>query len=128
MNKLKFNHNSKSSSKSNRQLKVAESVKRCLSDVLNNDKVMTFALGDQSFTISKVDMSPDLKNAKIYILPFGADNVDDCLNILNENRSLIKKHLVGKVVLKFTPELKFIYDDSFDIAAKISDILDDSDF
>jgi ribosome-binding factor A len=127
MNKLKFNHNSKTSSKSNRQLKVAESVKRSLSDVLNNDKVMTFALGDQSFTISKVDMSPDLKNAKIYILPFGADNVDDCLNILNENRSLIKKYLVGKIVLKFTPELKFIYDDSFDIAAKISDILDDSD-
>ena len=60
MNRLKFNHNSKSSAKSNRQLKVAESVKRCLSNVLNNDKVMTFALGDQSFTISKVDMSPDL--------------------------------------------------------------------
>ena len=64
---------------------------------------------------------------KYIFLPFGANNVDDCLNILNENRSLIKKYLVGKIVLKFTPELKFIYDDSFDIAAKISNILDDSD-
>ncbi len=125
MNRFRFNN--KLSLKSNRQLKVAESVKRSLSEVLNNDKVMAFALGDQSFTISKVDMSPDLKNAKIYILPFGSSDTNECIKILNESRSHIKKYLVGKVFLKFTPELKFIYDDSFDIAAKISNILDDKD-
>ena len=124
MNKVRIRNTHKSAS--NRQLKVSESIKRSLSEVLNIDKSLAFIIGDQTFTISQVDISPDLKNAKIYIIPFGLQDSEDLIDILNENASLIKKYLIKKVVLKYAPELRFFYDNSFDAAARVTDLLTDN--
>jgi|SaaInlStandDraft_7_1057024.scaffolds.fasta_scaffold173053_2 ribosome-binding factor A len=123
MNKPGFK--AKNKSVSNRQLKVAESIKRSVSEILNNGKVLSFVTGDQTYTISRVDISPDLKNAKIYVIPFGVNNTDDFIDILNDNNAIVKKYLINKLVLKYAPDLKFIYDTSFDAAARVSDLIDD---
>jgi ribosome-binding factor A len=109
---------------SNRQLKVAESLKRSLSEVLNSDKAMAFVTGDQTYTISKVDISPDLRNAKVYVIPFGVSDSEEYIKLLNENSRIIRKSLIHKMALKYAPELKFLYDHSFEQAAKVSDLLD----
>ncbi|MBT4922652.1 MAG: 30S ribosome-binding factor RbfA [Rickettsiales bacterium] len=109
---------------SNRQLKVAESVKRSISEILNSDKVLEFVTGDQTYTISKVDISPDLKNAKVYVIPFGSSDSSEQIKLLNDNSSVVKKSLIHKMVLKYTPDIKFIYDHSFEAAARVTDLID----
>jgi ribosome-binding factor A len=109
---------------SNRKLRVAEGIKRAVSDVLNNDKVLAHLTADQSYTITKVDVSPDLRNIKIYVVPFGAANSDDYILILNNNAALVRKFLLAKLDLRHAPVLKFIYDHSFDDAKRINSLLD----
>jgi ribosome-binding factor A len=75
-------------------------------------------------TISEVKMAPDLKLAKIYYtLRDSASTRKDAQAGFNSASGFMKKALARELGLRYMPDLKFYYDDSFDYGAKIDSIL-----
>jgi len=108
---------------SNRQLQVGEIIKGALSELLKFSK-FDLALYDISVTVSEVRMSKDLKIANCYVLPFaGKISEEELINILNASKGAIRYELNKKIKLKFSPELKFFYDDSFDKVHKLNGLM-----
>ena len=75
-------------------------------------------------TVTEVRMSPDLRNAKIFVSVFGDEaRKQRSLALLEEQKSFIRSTLGQSVRLKFTPSLAFHLDDSLDRAMKIEKII-----
>ena len=68
-------------------------------------------------------MSPDLKNARAYVIPLGGKDTDNAVNILTEFSHLIRKALSKKIDMKFLPKVSFVSDKSFDYAEKIEKLI-----
>lgn len=99
---------------SQRQLRVAELIRRRLSDVLHHGDIHDPDLNRLSITVGEVTCSPDLKVATAYVLPLGGGQRDEALEALKRNRSEIRR-VVGKgLALKFSPEIRFRIDETFD--------------
>ena len=68
-------------------------------------------------------MSPDLKVAKAYVIPFGGKNAEETVEKLKKYSFLIRKTLSKKIITKFLPKILFAKDDSFDYAEKIENLI-----
>ena len=78
----------------------------------------------QMATITKVKMSPDLKLARIYFSIYGdSKKSEDAANGFESARGFIKRNLARKLGLRYMPDLKFYYDDSFDYGLHIDQLL-----
>ncbi|MEQ6203218.1 30S ribosome-binding factor RbfA [Sulfitobacter sp. HNIBRBA2951] len=97
-----------------RQLRVGETIRRALSEVLARGDVHDPDLGRMSITVGEVVTSNDLKVATAYVLPLGGIGQDDVLKILGRNKHEIRKLVAKKLTLKFSPELRFQLDRTFD--------------
>ncbi|RVV97003.1 30S ribosome-binding factor RbfA [Mesobaculum littorinae] len=99
---------------SQRQLRVAELIRRTLSDVLLRGEVHDPDLNRMSITVGEVRTSPDLRVATAYVLPLGGNEPQAALDALRRNRSELRRALSKELTLKFSPELRFVIDDTFD--------------
>lgn len=99
---------------SQRQLRVAELIRRTLSDVLMRGDIHDPDLNGMSITVGEVTTSPDLKVATAYVLPLGGGNREAMLAALNANRSELRRAVNKALTLKFSPELRFRIDETFD--------------
>ena len=99
---------------SQRQLRVGELIRRTLSDVLNRGDVHDPDLNRMSITVSEVTTSPDLKVATAYVLPLGGQGREDALDALRRNKSELRRAVSKGLTLKFSPELRFQIDETFD--------------
>lgn len=99
---------------SQRQLRVAELVRRRLSDVLNQGAIHDPDLNRMSITVGEVRCSPDLKVATAYVLPLGGNDRDNALAALRKNKSEIRRVVAKGLALKFAPEIRFAIDETFD--------------
>jgi ribosome-binding factor A len=97
-----------------RQLRVAELVRRRLSDVLNQGDIHDPDLGRMSITVGEVRCSTDLKVATAYVLPLGGNDREAALLALRKNRSEIRRVVAKGLALKFAPEIRFEIDETFD--------------
>ncbi|GAB4263208.1 MAG: 30S ribosome-binding factor RbfA [Pararhodobacter sp.] len=99
---------------SQRQLRVAEVIRHRLAEVLTRGDVHDPELSRMSITVSEVTTSPDLKHATAYVMPLGGRDAEAALSALRRSRSELR-HLVGAGLgLKFTPDLRFELDATFD--------------
>ncbi|MEO1015457.1 MAG: 30S ribosome-binding factor RbfA [Pseudomonadota bacterium] len=113
---------------SQRQLRAGELIRHALVEILQREDLRDPALDGVAVTISEVRASPDLKQATAYCAKLGGDMAggpDEARVIEALNRSGPKiRHLLGqKVDLKYTPEVRFRKDESFDEAQRIDDLL-----
>jgi|TARA_B100001741_G_scaffold224910_1_gene186822 ribosome-binding factor A len=108
---------------SQRQLRVGEMVKQALSMIFLREEAKIIDLDTKSITVTEVRMSPDLKSAKIFIIPLGGKDTEIVINKLKEFSFVIRKVLSKKIVVKFMPKLFFVNDDSFDYAEKIENLI-----
>ena len=99
---------------SQRQLRVSELIRRRLSDVLNQGDIHDPDLNRLSITVGEVQCSPDLKVATAYVLPLGGNNREEALDALRRNRSEIRRVVSRGLQLKFSPEIRFAIDETFD--------------
>ncbi len=97
-----------------RQLRVGETVRRALSDVLARGDVHDTDLNRLSITVGEVRMSPDLKIATAYVLPLGGEGQDEVLKLLARNKNELRRQVAKKLTLKFSPDLRFQLDRTFD--------------
>ena len=99
---------------SQRQLRVAELIRRVLSDVLMRGEIHDPDLNKISVTVGEVVASPDLKIATAYVSALGGINNDTLICLLLKNKSEIRRAISKKVKLKFSPDLRFRLDETFD--------------
>lgn len=106
---------------SQRVLRVRELIKRELSNLLSRD----FEFGGVLVTVTDVDLTPDLKQAHVYIGILGAlANPEDILAQLNERRGYLQGKVAKRVVLKFTPRLSFHHDTSVERGTNVVSLID----
>ena len=106
-----------------RQLRVGEMIKQALGMVFIRDESKLPNLSTKEITVTEVRMSPDLKTAKIFVMPLGGKNADEIIEKLKEFSFVIRKVLSKKIVMKFLPKLYFVKDNSFDYAEKIENLI-----
>ena len=99
---------------SQRQLRVGELIRRALSDILMQGTIHDPDLNRISVTVSEVTASPDLKIATAYVCPLGGEGGEDLISLLAKNKSEIRRSISKKLTLKYTPDLRFRIDETFD--------------
>ena len=108
---------------SQRQLRVGELIKQSLGQIFLKDEAKVPILETKNITVTEVRMSPDLKNARAYVIPLGGKDAENAVNILTKFSYLIRKALSKKIDMKFLPKVSFVSDKSFDYAEKIEQLI-----
>ena len=111
---------------SQRQLRVGELIKQSLGQIFLKEEAKVPSLTTKNITVTEVRMSPDLKNARAYVIPLGGKDSDKAVSILTEFSSRIRKVLSKKVDMKFLPRVSFVSDKSFDYAEKIEKLIQEN--
>lgn len=116
---------------SQRQLRAGELIRHALVEVLREREINDPALAGVSVTLTQVRMSPDLRHAMCFIEPLGAGvgaapgEVTDIIKALNRHAKFLRGVLGRQIDMKFTPDLRFVHDDSFDAASRMNALFDD---
>jgi ribosome-binding factor A len=108
-----------------RQLRAGELVRHALVDILREEDLEDPALAGVSVTVTEVRMSPDLKHALCFVEPLGGARAAEVVSALNRTARFLRGRLGHAVELRFTPDLKFAHDESFDAADKMTRLLAD---
>ena len=111
---------------SQRQLRVGELIKQSLGQIFLRGEAKVPTLETKNITVTEVRMSPDLKNARAYVIPLGGKDTEKTVNLLTEFSHLIRKALSRKIHMKFLPKVYFVGDKSFDYAEKIEKLIQES--
>ena len=108
---------------SQRQLRVGELIKQNLGEVFIRNEAKILALNTSVITVTEVKMTPDLKTARVYVIPLGGVETKKTVSILTEFSHLVRKALSKKLDIKFLPRLAFVEDNSFEYAEKIEKLI-----
>ena len=108
---------------SQRQLRVGELIKQNLGQIFLRDEAKVPNLETKNITVTEVRMSPDLKNARAYVIPLGGIDSEKAVSMLTEFSPLIRKAFAKKINMKFLPKVSFVSDESFDYAEKIEKLI-----
>ena len=108
---------------SQRQLRVGELVKQNLGQLFIRNEAKIPSINSKLITVTEVRMTPDLKTARVYVIPLGGKDTKETVRILTEYSHLVRKALSKRLDIKFLPKLTFIEDNSFEYAEKIEKII-----
>jgi len=108
---------------SQRQLRVGETLRHALAEILVRGDIRDPDLAGVSVTITQVLPSGDMRHATAYCEPLGGKNADKIVAALNRHKAYLRGQMGHLIALKFTPELRFVEDKSFAEAERIENIL-----
>ncbi len=113
---------------SQRQLRVGESVRHAIAELLTRSDMIDPELDGKVITVTEVTISPDLRQATAYVMPLGGEDVDTTIEALNRNRKFFRGRIAKALTTKFTPEITFASDGSFDYSDKMRILFETPDF
>ena len=108
---------------SQRQLRVGELVKQNLGELFIRNEAKIPIINTKLITVTEVRMTPDLKTARVYVIPLGGVALSETVSVLTEYSHLVRKALSKKLDIKFLPKLAFVEDNSFEYAEKIERLI-----
>ena len=108
---------------SQRQLRVGELIKQNLGEIFIRNEAKIPILDTKMITVTEVRMTPDLKTARVYVIPLGGADTKETVKILTEYSHLVRKALSKRLDIKFLPKLTFVEDNSFEYAEKIEKLI-----
>ncbi len=108
---------------SQRQLRVGEALRHALAEVLARNEIRDPDLEGVSVTVTQVKPSPDMRYATVYCEPLGGQNGKEIVAALNRHKGFLRGEMGHRLTMKFTPDLRFVEDESFAEAQKIETIL-----
>jgi ribosome-binding factor A len=112
---------------SQRQQKVARLINESLINVLKSGKMLDLRLMNCPLTITKVLVTADLRIANCYFLPFNTDlSESEIMEALNNSKYVIRNYVTKEIKLRYSPEIRFHYDYSFDNLYKVEQIIKDT--
>ena len=109
---------------SQRQLRVGELVKQNLGELFIRNEAKIPSINSKLITVTEVRMTPDLKTARVYVIPLGGIDTKETVKILTEYSHLVRRALSKRLDLKFLPKLTFVEDNSFEYAEKIERLIE----
>ena len=109
-----------------RQLRAGELVRHALAEILREENINDGALEGVSVTVTEVRMSPDLRHAQCFVEPLGGVHVRAVIEGLNRAAKFLRGRLGRHIDLKFTPDLRFLHDESFEKADRMSRLIADA--
>src|SRR6185437_6189674 len=98
---------------SQRQLRAGELIRHALVEVLREEELQDEAMRGVSVTVTEVRLSPDLRHASVFVEPLGGGHAREVVAALNRHAKFLRGRLGHGIEMKFTPELKFLHDESF---------------
>lgn len=108
---------------SQRQLRVSELVRHALAEILVRGDLRDPVLDGQVITVPEVRISPDLKQADIYVMPLGGVDQQQVLDALTAGRKRVRGLLAKRLHLKYMPDIRFRLDTRFDESGRIDALL-----
>ena len=108
-----------------RLLKVGEQVRHILSELLMRQEVRDVVLTANSVSVTEVRMSPDLRHATTFIKPLLGANEEAVMKALRTHTAYFQKEVAQRLRLKYAAKIKFLADESFDVAGHIDKLLAD---
>ena len=106
-----------------RKLRVAQEIQRLLAEALKTE--LKDPRVSPLVTITAVDVSPDLKQARVFFTLLGDDEQrDNTLDALNRCAPFLRHALATRMTLRSVPALHFVYDASVERGARISRLID----
>lgn len=118
----RFDH---SAGPTQRQLRAGENIRHVLVAILRKGEIRDPALIDKSITVGEVRMSPDLKHATIFVAALGLHDSDEIAAALNRASKYLRGECGRALESKFTPDLRFLADVSYDAALKMNALFND---
>lgn len=106
-----------------RQLRIGEELRHALALIFERDTFRDPDLARVSLTVTEVRPSPDLRRARVYIVPLGGGNSEEIISGLQRVKPYLRRELAQRVKLRFNPDLIFVADKTFDEADHISRLL-----
>lgn len=110
---------------SQRQLRVGEEIRRVLARVFERGELHEPALAGVRITLSEVSVSPDLRNATVWVIPPIDGDIADVLPVLTRVSGRLSGQVAREVRMKFAPRLTFKRDTAFDASGRMQAILND---
>lgn len=102
--------------------RVNEVLKRELGDLIRRE----FQFEAQLVTVQHVDVTPDLKQAHVFIGVIGSPaERRDAISQLHDKRVVLQHELAKRVVLKYTPQLHFKHDEAIERGTRVLSILEE---
>lgn len=106
-----------------RQLRIGEEIRHVLASILERETFRDPALANVRLTVTEVRPSPDLRHARVYVVPLGGGDPKPILEGLKRVRPFLRRELASRLTTKFIPDLIFAADMSFDEAERIGRLL-----
>jgi len=104
-----------------RSQRVADAVHQCLARVIRGEfKDPRVGM----ITVLNVEMTPDLKHAKIYVSVLEEEKVSETLKVLNNAAGFFRSQIANSIQLRVVPNPRFIFDDSVIRGSRIARILE----
>ncbi|WP_428643677.1 30S ribosome-binding factor RbfA [Roseibium sp.] len=116
-------HGQDSRGPSQRQLRVGETVRKELSDILTRSGFSDPDLDGVIVTIPEVRMTPDLRLATCLVMPLGGKNAENVEKALNRSAKFLRGQVSRRLTLKYMPDLRFVLDTRFDDDDRIETLL-----
>jgi ribosome-binding factor A len=98
-------------------------LRHALAEILNRQDIRDPDLDGVSVTITQVKPSPDMRYATVYCAPLGGKNTAPIIAALNRHKGFLRGQMGHMISIKFTPDLRFVEDQSFAEAEKIENLL-----
>jgi ribosome-binding factor A len=109
--------------RSQRQLRVGELIRHALVDILARGELRDPDLAGASVTVTEVRVSPDLRNAAVFVLPLGGERTGEVVAALQRAAPFLRRLIASSVTMKYLPELSFLADTAFDARERIDSLL-----
>jgi ribosome-binding factor A len=106
-----------------RQLRVGEELRHLLAELLARGELRDPELQDRPVTVTEVSLSPDLKNATAYVVPLGGEHAVEIIAALRRSAPYLRRLLGRELHMRYTPQVRFELDTTFDNASKIAQLL-----
>ena len=108
---------------SQRQLLVGEELRHIVASIIERGDIRDPDLVGKAITVTEVRISPDLKNATVFVVPLGGGDATAIVKGLKRARPYLRHEIAKQIDLRIVPDLFFEPDVSFDEASKIDALL-----
>ena len=123
-NKKSYKLNARYKTQSQRQLKVAQSIQNCLVECLRKEAKLEQGLHGFPISITEVNISPDLKVANCFFVPFNTKlSINELQELLDKSKYVIRRFVTEEINLKFSPEIRFYFDEESENAFIVEELL-----
>jgi ribosome-binding factor A len=108
---------------SQRQLRVGEELRHVIAAVIERGDFRDPDLAGKAITVTEVRVSPDLRNATVFVVPLGGGDASAILKGLKRAKAYLRHELAQAMDLRVVPDLSFEPDLTFDEASRIESLL-----